>query len=327
MTANLLADQRHSFLPEQLRKASERVVMKAKHVQINDGALLGYVENEISQRKKSPEVDAGLMNVGDTGSKIAFILVRDAINFGSGLHPFLRKKQGCSGARTIGWLLHDHFVKHGPLSPLDLTKATPDFCAKLFDQQRTGPAFELMKMFSIALNEFGGRVIQNFSGHYGNMLSAAEGHAQKLVQVLWDFPHWRDVASYSGIKVPFMKRAQLAAYGLHLATKELGGFEDIGKLTIFADNLIPHVLRVDGLIMLQRETEIKIERGNLIPSGCDEEIEIRAAAVHVCEKLCMLSKCRGSPIMPLELSSWLWKRGQSPIYKARPRHRTVCYAY
>ena len=53
--------------------------------------------------------------------------------------------------------------------------------------------------------------------------------------------------------VPFYKRAQLTAADLSLAFdgKGLGSFEDLDQLTIFADNLVPHVLRVDKVLLYE----------------------------------------------------------------------------
>ena len=53
-----------------------------------------------------------------------------------------------------------------------------------------------------------------------------------------------------------------------------------------------------------------------------QEHEIRACAVHACE---LLSARLGVP--PRVLDNWLWNRGQEPAYKARPRHRCRCVFY
>ena len=46
----------------------------------------------------------------------AYLLTLDAINFGSGWFPTLRKRAGCSGYFTVAWALADHFRAHGPWS-------------------------------------------------------------------------------------------------------------------------------------------------------------------------------------------------------------------
>ena len=49
----------------------------------------------------------------------------------------------------------------------------------------------------------------------------------------------------------YYERAQLAAADLSLAFdgRGLGRFDDLQNLTIFADNLVPHVLRVDNILI------------------------------------------------------------------------------
>src|SRR3954463_4538182 len=39
----------------------------------------------------------------------AYLLTLDAINFGSGWFPTLRKRPGCSGYYTVAWALADRF--------------------------------------------------------------------------------------------------------------------------------------------------------------------------------------------------------------------------
>ena len=46
----------------------------------------------------------------------AYLLTLDAINFGSGWFPTLRKRPGCSGYFTVAWALADRFREHGPWS-------------------------------------------------------------------------------------------------------------------------------------------------------------------------------------------------------------------
>ncbi len=43
-----------------------------------------------------------------------YTLTLDAINFGSGWFPTLRKRPGCSGYFTVAWALADRFRARGP---------------------------------------------------------------------------------------------------------------------------------------------------------------------------------------------------------------------
>src|SRR5438094_5274829 len=110
----------------------------------------------------------------------------------------------------------------------------------------------------------------------------------------------------------FWKRAQIMANDLQLAG--IADFPDIDRLTVFADNLVPHVLRVDGVLRYTDALARRIDGGELLPPG-DEETEIRACAVHACE---LIAARLG--VAPRILDVWLWNRGQSERYKARPRH-------
>jgi hypothetical protein len=98
-------------------------------------------------------------------------------------------------------------------------------------------------------------------------------------------------------------------------------FEDLDRLTIFADNLVPHVLRVDGVLRYDEGLAAHIDAGRLLPPG-EQEREIRACALHACE---LIAEGTGKP--PRVIDMWLWNRGQAPRYKAIPRHRTRTVFY
>jgi hypothetical protein len=121
--------------------------------------------------------------------------------------------------------------------------------------------------------------------------------------------------------VPFYKRAQIAAADLHRAG--VSRFADIARLTMFADNLVPHVLRLDGVLGFAPKLVERINRQELIQAGSPEEIEIRACAVHAVE----LIVAAGDGRYPAEVDEVLWNRGQEPRYKAAPRHRCRSKAY
>ena len=81
----------------------------------------------------------------------------------------------------------------------------------------------------------------------------------------------------------FYKRAQITANDLTLAG--VAEFDDLDRLTIFADNLVPHVLRVRRrAASTTPELAARIDAGELLEPG-GEEREIRACAVHACEPI------------------------------------------
>ena len=132
---------------------------------------------------------------------------------------------------------------------------------------------------------------------------------------LASWPTWRDVSTYDGDEVPFYKRAQIAAADLALAGIAPAG--DLAELTLFADNLVPHVLRVDGVLVVDPELVARIESEQLIEHDSPEEVELRACALHAVE---LLVAAHGATTATA-VDNTLWNRGAEPRYKAIPRHR------
>jgi hypothetical protein len=121
--------------------------------------------------------------------------------------------------------------------------------------------------------------------------------------------------------VPFLKRAQIAA--ADLARAGVSRFTDVAQLTMFADNLVAHVLRLDAVLRFAPALVARIEAGELIEHGSPAEVEIRACALHAVE---LIVSARGDTCAA-DVDQLLWTRGQQPRYKASPRHRSRCTAY
>ena len=103
-------------------------------------------------------------------------------------------------------------------------------------------------------------------------------------------------------------------------------FADVDRLTMFADNLVPHVLRLDGVLHFAPGLAARIARGDLIEHGSPEEVEIRACALHAVEMI-VAARAATAPSTAADIDQHLWERGQQPFYKASPRHRSRCTAY
>jgi hypothetical protein len=234
------------------------------------------------------------------------MLTLDAINFGSGWFPTLHKRPGCSGYYTVAWALADHFRAHGSWSPEELQLLDGPRIAAVLEQERD---HELMTLYAEALRDLG-RFLEGRSAL--ELVQSASGSAEALAEELArGMPFFDDRG--------FWKRAQIVASDMALAG--VAEFYDMRRLTIFADNLVPHVLRMDGVLVYEPGLADRIDRGELLPAG-EEEREIRACAVHACEAI---AARLGVP--PHVLDVWLWNRGQGPEYKAVPRHRTRTVFY
>ena len=108
---------------------------------------------------------------------------------------------------------------------------------------------------------------------------------------------------------------------MHLA---LGPLKDMDRLTIFADNMVPHVLRHDGILSYSEELASAIDGGTALPAGTAMETELRAAAIHAVE---LLRDASPAGTTAVNLDHLLWHRGYEPDMYARPRHKTRTTAY
>ena len=291
---------------------------QARHVRINRDAIPAYASSlDIGPPAAPADPDVHLGS-GTREERAAFWLTLDAINFGSGWFPTLRKRPGRSGYETIALGLRERFERHGPWSAAALAKVTVAEVADCFGQN---PDHELMDLFARSLRDLGRHAAQEHSGRFATVVDQAGGSAEMLVQRLSDWACFSDVSTYSGQPIPFLKRAQIAAADVHRAG--VARFTDLGALTMFADNLVPHVLRLDGVLAFEPGLAERIDRGELIEHGSAEEVEIRACAVHAVE---LITSARPG-LIAAEVDQELWLRGRGKRYKAAPRHRSRCTAY
>jgi hypothetical protein len=293
-------------LSDDVRAAAAETAAGARSVRIDLDAL------DALDPGAPPELDAERHYLeGEPADVATYVLALDAINFGSGWFPTLRKRRGAdgrpvSGYFTVAWGLADRFRHAGPWTPAQLRAMRTEEVADVLGQRRD---HELMALFAQALRQLGafldGRTALD-------VVAAADGSAVRLAeQLAAGMPMFRDHGFY--------KRAQIVASDLELAG--VATFGDIDRLTIFADNLVPHVLRCDGVLRYDDVLAAHIESGRLLPSG-REEREIRACAVHACARI---AERKG--MTERDVDNALWTRGGAPEYKAIPRHRTRTIFY
>jgi hypothetical protein len=286
-------------LTDEVRSWCAAIAAGAQHVQIDLDAL------GEPQPGPAPALHPEFHYLeGDPAGVADYLLALDAINFGSGWFPTVRKRthdgKPVSGYFTVAWALADHVRAHGPPAGAWLRAVDTRQIARILDQP---PDHELMSLYAQAL-----RALGRFLGTRRalDVVAEAGGSAERLAETL---AHGMAMFDDRG----FYKRAQIVPNDLELAG--VTSFEDLDRLTIFADNVVPHVLRCDGALLYDEQLSTLIDSGRRLPMGRAER-EIRACAVHACE---LISKRTGIPARKLD--TWLWTRGQQPRYKACPRHR------
>jgi hypothetical protein len=307
-------------IPDRVRTSCARVAERARRVRIDARALDALARTLAGEGLPDRVDDAQFTSLGDGDTDVAFAFVMNAVNFGSGWFPVVRKRDGMSGAITMGANLRDAWERDGAWSPHDLAALDVPAVARTFGQDAGGPAGELMALFTAALHDLGRLVLDRYDGAFARLVQASDGSAARMAELLAEMPMYRDVAVYDDEPVAFYKRAQLTPAAL--ANTVGVPFDDLDRLTIFADNLVPHVLRVEGVLRYDDALAAHIDAAQLLPSGAREEVEIRACGVTACEHLAARLGVR-----PALVDFVLWNRGQQPRYKAVPRHRTRCAYY
>ena len=292
-------------LLEEVRSSCAAVAAAATQVRIDMGALAAV------EPAPPPALDPRFHYLEGSPDEVAdYLLALDAINFGSGWFPTLRKRslggRPLGGYFTVAWGLADRVRSHGPITAAWLRSVTAGEIARILGQ---APDHELMGLYAEALRSLGA-----FLGERRalDVVDICGGSAERLAALLA-----RNLAMFDDRG--FYKRAQIVPHDLDLAG--VAGFADLDRLTIFADNLVPHVLRCDGVLVYDEPLAAHIDAGRtLAPGGAEREI--RACALHACELI-----SRRTAIPPRTIDNWLWNRGRARAYKSRPRHRcrTVYY--
>lgn len=298
-------------LPDEVRAACAWVAKRARFVRVEESAIEAYAAG-LGSAEESEEP----ANPADPEAAAAFAICMNAINFGSGWWPTIRKRPGHSGYATMAAGVEERFAEAGAWTPEELVTMDVETVAGVVEQD---PEHPLMAQFAAALRDTGEHLLTEHGGQYLSVVERADS-IPDLAGILAGWEAFADVSEYEGRPVPFFKRAQLATADLHRAgVANLPGIE---RLTAFADNLVPHVLRVDGILLLDPDLTARIEAEELLVHGSPEEVELRACAVDAIELLASVSDLSAA-----EIDGALWNRGRDPRYKSLPRPRSRNTAY
>ena len=245
---------------------------------------------------------------GEPEEVARYVLVLDAINFGSGWFASLRVPRGESATTALTRRLTEHARERGGTwTAGELRRIGPAEVGDVLGQDRDHP---LVALYADALNQLGGWLGDRDALQ---AIAAAGGSAERLAaQLAAGMPFFDDVG--------FFKRAQITVNDLALAG--VAAFADLDRLTAFADNLVPHMLRGEGMLVYAPALAERVDAGLPLPAGGGMEREIRACAVQACE---LLAARWGVPARTLD--NWLWNRGQAPGHDDPPPHRTRTVFY
>lgn len=320
------------MLVDTIRESVAYVAQHADHVTVNDGRLRDYVAR--LDELELPSYDTTYHYQADIDNTLLYILCLDAINFGSGYFPYLQKLRHANGDIMAGYYtVARHLTRSFEQNVWDiamLKDISLERVAAIFQQEinednvASRRRQELMKLFVYALNDLGEWLEQHSQNNIMDVLQHAAGSADAFMKRLIEMPFYQDVSDYKGEKIALYKRAQITVSDIAMALPHVAEaqFADIDSLTMFADNLVPHVLWVEGLLEYSPELRRTLDLAQRLPANSAMEVEIRAVSVHAIEKL-----AEYSGISPRYLDILLWEQGQNARYREQWRHRTKTVFY
>lgn len=291
------------------------VAGQMQHVTLHADKIADYARFIVDKYPLITELDEHHFVSGDAETKAAYVLALDSINFGSGYFKIAQEHGVALEYHAISGGLKGWFEKGMFTRPEEWARVTAaDFSRLLALPQGLDKDLDaLLFAFQVHLNEAGRKITTEYGGKVMNLVAACNHSALQIAEAVAAWRGFHDVHDYKGRAVPILKRAQILAADLNLA---IGGLSDIDKLTIFADNMVPHVLRCDGILDYMSDA--------VIAPGSEKEIEIRAAGIHAVE---LMKQTLGEALTSVNLDHMLWHRGYEPAIYAQKPHRTLSVWY
>jgi Potential Queuosine, Q, salvage protein family len=285
--------------PLGVRAACAAVVDLARDVRLGP---LDRLLKEIADRPV-PAWDRRRHYSGSPERTLRYLLVLDTINF-----SFWGGQAG--GYWQLAERLRDAFQAGEELSePERLAAITSGRLRELIG------GFPMLDERAGALRELG-KV-----GFDGLVEDTAAGTARTLSGRLQSY---KDIATYAGLQVPLLKRAQIVPADLHGAG--VASLSDLDALTCFPDYKLPQVLRHFAVLEYSADLARRIDGWEELHAEEPAEVEIRAATVVAVEHLREALALQGRKLMSVEVDWILWELSQS-LYPVRPYHRTRTIFY
>lgn len=143
-----------------------------------------------------------------------------------------------------------------------------------------GERVGILRQVGEVLSRAYGGFFHNFvAAHQQRLYADGKGILERLVA---EFPRFNDVSRIDGHEVKFYKLAQLGLWMLHSALAPERGYrlEDIGRMTAFADYIVPMALRFMRILTYASELEEAIQGWKPVLRDSREEVEIRAHSLY-----------------------------------------------
>ncbi|XP_017475364.1 PREDICTED: UPF0553 protein C9orf64 [Rhagoletis zephyria] len=278
------------------RESGEYIVKNAKYLTVQPDGI-DKLAKEVICRIQSGELDPKNFSQNDIHPKATdphaaeWIFVVDTLNF-CFWTPTDYTKYKVNG--YTGYFALCAAINRAIAEGIDITnsafysKIDSETLRHVFrsdDGQTTVPLFEKR---IVCLQEVGKRLMENWQGKFENVVRAAENSAARLLElIVTEFPCFRDEADYEGKRVSLYKRAQILIGDIWSCFhgKELGAFNDLEKITMFADYRVPQVLIHFGSLEYKPELLYLLSKDTILENGDPREVEIRGASIYIVEQV------------------------------------------
>ena len=306
--------------------------------------------------KPTPQSVRFPLQFPDPTAEVSLLALLGLMNFGSGWRAELHRASGAGAYQTvqrgvIGLFLKDPQVRAETLAAVSASEVESWFdiqarvevshpeLSPAVRQVVDSPLAPLVQRLQRVLNESGRILLEKQQQSLGHFILAAlaaqrasaPGAAGPSAAALVDslvgaFPALQDEGACLGDRVCLYKKAQLIATDLFRRfgeTDERFAFRDFHTLTAFADNVLPAVLRKEGVLRLAPALEQAIDQGASLPNA-EDEVALRASAVAVIESMASHIGV-SAPDLDFYLRGVL---GKAEGYRSFPRHsakNTVFY--
>ncbi|XP_044746382.1 queuosine salvage protein [Coccinella septempunctata] len=228
-------------------------------------------------------------------------------------------------------------IKNNPqfLDPKFYSTITTDELSKILKSD-TDIEIPLLSERVKCLHEVGNVLLEKYSGSFEQMVKEADQSAEKLLKsIVENFKCFCDEANYGGRTVTFYKRAQILVGDIWACFENegLGHFEDIDKISMFADYRVPQVLVYLDCLEYSDNLSKILSENIILQNGDVEEVEIRGCTIHAVELLkeYILKKLPKADVNSVLIDHFLWdfrrKHAEDILKKKIPFHKTLSIYY
>ncbi|HEV2789684.1 MAG TPA: hypothetical protein VGV69_00105, partial [Solirubrobacterales bacterium] len=186
-------------LPDEVRAACAWVAERSRLVSIDEERIDDYAAGLTQTAEPAAATESSSSADRDPEAATAFAICMNAINFGSGWWPTIRKRPGLSGYGTMEAGIGERFASAGPWSAEELAAMDAGTIASTLGQD---PEHPLMAQFAVSFGDIGMHVRDDHGGRFLGVVEEAES-VPALAAALAGWCSFADSSHYEGREVPF----------------------------------------------------------------------------------------------------------------------------